>query len=121
MGHLDRTVFDFDGPGAAGESGCYLEYDLFGHESSFYPLADIDMPSDAQRMDVIKRLVDEGYAKRLVIAHDICTKHRLVAYGGHGYAHILESIVPRLRKRGLSEEDTHSILVANPARVLSFV
>ena len=121
MGHLDRTVFDFDGLVRLAKSGCYLEYDLFGHESSFYPLSDIDMPSDAQRMDVITRLVDEGYAKRLVIAHDICTKHRLVAYGGHGYAHILESIVPRLRKRGLSEEDTHSILVANPARILSFV
>ena len=121
MGHLDRTLFDFDGLARLAESGCYMEYDLFGNESSFYPLADIDMPSDAQRMDAIKRLADEGYTERLVISHDICTKHRLVAYGGHGYAHILEGIAPRLKKRGLSDEDIHSILVANPARILTLV
>ncbi|MCH8206125.1 MAG: phosphotriesterase-related protein [Chloroflexi bacterium] len=120
MGHLDRTTADYGVLTAIARSGCYLEYDLFGLESSYYPLSDMDMPSDAQRMDLIKRLVDDGYGERVVIAHDICTKHRLVKYGGHGWAHILEHIAPGLRHKGLSEEAVHSILVENPARALTF-
>ena len=120
MGHLDRTVADFGVLLEVARSGCYLEYDLFGNESSYYPLSDFDMPSDAQRIDAVKRLVSEGYGDRIVIAHDICTKHRLVRYGGHGYAHILKNIVPRMRQRGLSDQDVHSMVVANPARILAF-
>ena len=98
-------------------------------ESSTLPVADVplgagreyDIPgySDAQRMDVIKRLVGEGYGDRIVIAHDICSKHRLVRYGGHGYGHILENIVPRMRRRGLSEREVDAIVVENPARILA--
>ena len=121
MGHLDRTIFDADTLLELARSGCYLEYDLFGNEASYYPLADsLDMPSDAQRMDYGSRLVAEGYGDKVVISHDIATKHRLVRYGGHGYGHILEHIVPRLRKRGLGAEDVEAILVTNPARVLAF-
>ena len=38
----------------------------------------LDMPSDAQRIWRIKGLVEEGYEDRLVVSHDIHTKHRLV-------------------------------------------
>ena len=121
MGHLDRTIARFDTLQALAGTGCYLEWDLFGNESSYYPLSDIDMPSDAQRMDVIKRMADEeGCGERIVIAHDICTKHRLVKYGGHGYGHILENIVPRMRQRGFTENQIQAIIVDNPARILSF-
>ena len=40
--------------------------------------------------------------------------------GGHGYAHILENIVPRLRREGISEEQIRTILVENPKRFLSW-
>ena len=118
MGHLDRTVFDFDALQTLATSGCYLEWDLFGNEGSYYPLADIDMPSDAQRLDFIQRIAGAGYSRRIVIGQDICTRHRLVRYGGHGYGHILENIVPRMRRRGFSEEVIREITVENPARVL---
>ncbi len=120
MGHLDRTTADYGVLTAIAQSGCYLEYDLFGLESSHYPLSEIDMPSDGQRMDLIRRLVDDGFGDRIVIAHDICTKHRLVKYGGHGWAHIVEHIGPGLVRKGLSEEAVHAILVDNPARALTF-
>ena len=45
MGHLDRTVFEFDALQRIAASGCYLEWDLFGNEGSYYPLAEIDMPA----------------------------------------------------------------------------
>ena len=121
MGHLDRTVFEFDGLLSIAESGCYLEWDLFGNEGSYYPLAEIDMPSDAQRMGFIKRIADAGYSEKIVIGQDICTKHRLTKYGGHGYGHILENIVPKMRRKGFSEELVHAITVGNPASILAFV
>ena len=74
MGHLDRTVFEFDLLLSIAASGCYLEWDLFGNEGSYYPLAEIDMPSDAQRLGFIKRIADAGYSDKIVIGQDICTK-----------------------------------------------
>jgi phosphotriesterase-related protein len=121
MGHLDRTLSDVNSVLELARSGCYLEYDLFGWESSNHGLTDFDMPNDAQRIAFVKRLIDEGHARQVVIAQDVCTKHRLARYGGHGYHHILENIVPRMRKKGVSEQDVDSIIVANPARVLTFV
>ena len=120
MGHLDRTVFDFQALQSIAASGCFLEWDLFGNEGSYYPLAEIDMPSDAQRLDFIKRIADAGYSDRIVIGQDIFTKHRLLKYGGHGYGHILENIVPKMRRKGFSEDAIRAITVDNPARILAF-
>ena len=121
MGHLDRTVFEFDALRSIAESGCYLEWDLFGNEGSYYPLAELDMPSDAQRLDFVRRIADGGYLDRVVIGQDICTKHRLVKYGGHGYGHILRNIVPKMRRKGFSEDDIRAINVDNPASILAIV
>ncbi len=119
MAHLDRTVFEFGALERIAASGCYLEWDLFGNEGSYYPLAEIDMPGDAQRLDFISRAVDAGYGDRIVMGHDIFTKHRLVRYGGHGYGHILENIVPKMRRKGFSDDAIRAITVENPARLLA--
>ena len=37
------------------------------------------MPSDAQRIQKVKLLADNGYADRVVVAHDMHLKHRLVS------------------------------------------
>lgn len=122
MGHLDRTITSFETLRRLASTGCYLEWDLFGNESSYYPLSDFDMPSDAQRMDVILRMMEEeDCGRRIVVAHDICTKHRLTRYGGHGYGHILENVVPRMRRRGFTTRQVEDITVGNPARILTFV
>ena len=120
MGHLDRTVFEFDTLDNIAGSGCYLEWDLFGNEGSYYPLADIDMPNDGRRLDFIKHVADAGYSDRVVIGQDIATKHRLVRYGGHGYGHILANIVPQMRRKGFSEDAIRAITVDNPSRILAF-
>ena len=122
MGHLDRTVNEFDTYRALATTGCALEWDLFGNESSHYPLSDVDMPSDGQRMDVIKRVVDElGCEDRIVLAHDICTRHRQALYGGHGYGHIFENIIPRMRRRGFSDAQVDALTRSNAARLLAIV
>jgi phosphotriesterase-related protein len=118
--HIERTIFDLNRLLEVAEQGCYLEYDLFGHECSRYPFSDYDMPSDAQRLDQIGWLIEQGVGDRILLAHDVCTKHRLARYGGHGFDHILENIVPRMRQRGIAEEHINTMLVENPKRVLTF-
>ena len=77
------------------------------------------MPSDAQRLDRIVKLLERDMASRLLISQDICTKHRTTKYGGHGYYHILENVVPFMRKKGISNEVIRQIIVDNPARLLA--
>ena len=120
MGHLDRTIQDFDKLMDVARSGCFLEYDLFGFDGSYYPLSDADMISDAQRLDIIRQLIAEGYGDKTVVAHDICHKNNLVRYGGHGYGHILENIVPWMREKGYSGQEIQAIIAGNPANILTF-
>lgn len=65
----------------AKEFGVYCQLDLFGTECSLYQLAmHVDMPSDAQRMDSVVLLAKEGHEDRILMSHDIHTKHRLVRH-----------------------------------------
>ena len=121
MGHIERTIFKLEDFKRVAESGCYVEWDLFGYERSHYGRnPNIDMPNDATRMDQIAYLASEGYGDKMVVAHDICTKDRLIKYGGHGYFYIISHIVPRMRARGYTDELIQKILVDNPARILTF-
>jgi len=121
MGHVERTVYDRGVLSELASTGAYINFDLFGHESSFYPLAPASyMPSDQQRIEQIEFLVSEGREDRILLAHDICSKHRLKTYGGHGWDHIVARVVPRMRKRGMKDEHVRMVLVDNPTRMLTF-
>lgn len=39
-----------------------------------------------------------------------------LAYGGHGYAHIVNNVIPKLKLKGLTDEKIHKITVVNPAK-----
>ena len=119
MGHLDRTVSSYDVLIEIAENGCYLEYDLFGQETSFYPLSNFDMLSDGQRIDYLIYLISKGYEKQIVIAQDICTKHRLQKYGGHGFSHIIENVIPHMIEKGMSRKQIDNIIINNPAGILA--
>ncbi len=119
VGHIDRTLFDQDDMIELARTGCYVEFDLFGQESSHYVHAPIDMPNDATRIDHLQRLIAEGFGDRLLIAQDICHKTALVRYGGEGYAHIPENVVPIMRRKGMTEAEIDAILIDNPARILA--
>ncbi|XP_053507870.1 phosphotriesterase-related protein isoform X1 [Ictalurus furcatus] len=121
MSHLDRTIFDHDELLEFAKLGSYLEYDLFGTEMLDYPFnLGIDMPNDSQRVQILAFLIKEGYEDRIVIAHDIHTKNRLTKYGGHGYSHILNNIVPKMLSRGISQKQVDKILIDNPKQWLTF-
>ena len=121
MAHIERTIFDRGVLKETAAVGSYLNLDLYGHDSSYYPLDPAGyMPGDHQRIDQIEYLMGEGAESRVLMAHDICSKHRLVKYGGHGYLYLLAHVVPRMRQKGFSEELIENILKRNPASALTF-
>ncbi len=79
MSHLDRTLVNNEQLLELSELGIYCQMDLFGTEVSWYQYTPhVDMPSDAQRVDRLKLLKEEGRIERILMSHDIHTKHRLV-------------------------------------------
>jgi phosphotriesterase-related protein len=121
MSHIDRTIFDETRLLRLADTGCVIEFDLFGMEQSFYTHSDIDMPNDAVRLRLMRALISHGHLDRVVISHDICYRTRLTRYGGHGYQHIFANVIPMMRRRGYSETEIDTIMVRTPKRLLTFV
>lgn len=122
ISHIDRTIFDETRLLRLADTGCVVEFDLFGWEDSYYLPSDaVDMPNDAARLRMLRTLLDHGHGERVLISQDICTRTRLNRYGGHGYDHIFSNIVPLMRRRDFDEDEIDTILVRNPRRLLTFV
>ena len=78
-------------------------------------------PSDTQRVEMVRKLIHDGYLDQVLLSQDVCMKIQRMAYGGMGYAHIMRDILPLFRKEGINEEEIRTMLVENPKRILKFV
>lgn len=119
MGHIDRTFALADPVLQLADLGLYLEFDLFGQESSHIRYGSVDLPTDMNRLRMIERVVRRGHGRQVLVSHDIALKHHLAAYGGPGYAHLLTRVAPQMPEVGLTEAEIDRILRANPADMLS--
>ena len=121
--HIERTVQKMDRITDLLKSGCSIEYDLFGMETTgfYYRPLGIDIPSDAQRLNQLRELIAAGFIHQVIMSQDICFKHRLHKYGGHGYDHILRNIIPWMRQRGFSESEIKTIVIDNPRRLVELL
>ncbi|NJD27844.1 MAG: hypothetical protein FIA92_06055 [Chloroflexi bacterium] len=100
------------------ERGVMLSFDTFGSEG----VSDSDgsqEPRDSERLECLLRLLDAGRTGQVLLSHDVCTRLQLHRYGGWGYDHILVSIVPALRRRGVSQDDIDRMLIDSPRRLLA--
>ncbi len=102
------------------ERGAVLGFDLFGFDHSLlgvgrWPTSDLDA------VEAIARLADAGYLDQIVISQDIGVRTRLRRWGGWGYAHLLEHVLPLMRGHGFGDADFARLLVATPARLLAGV
>jgi phosphotriesterase-related protein len=79
-------------------TGVHVEMDMFGTGPDRL-VAGRGYPSDAERVDAIVALCEQGFSSRLLLSHDICHRNSLHRYGGWGYDHIARTVVPRLRER----------------------
>ena len=120
VGHLDHTLNDFGSLKALADRGCFMEYDNFGSENTtLTSLGGQYNVTDAQRLDRIEFLIEQGHLDKILLSHDVCTKSKTASYGGVGYAHILNTVVPRMKRRGFTEEQVKAMLVDNPRRALT--
>jgi phosphotriesterase-related protein len=93
MCHLCRTIADVRAVIDLAQTGLWLEYDLFGLETSYDPYHPaFDMPSDGGRMAHVLALVEAGHGDQLLLSHDIAYKTSLVKYGGYGDHHLLVNV-----------------------------
>ena len=106
---------------ALADTGCVIEYDLFGIEGTLYPFSEVLLPNDGARLKAIRALIDRGHLERIVMSQDICTRTRQTEFGGHGYGHIYRNVVPIMRRIGFDAEEIDAIGIGNPARILTFL
>lgn len=111
VSHLgDRRTIDNILPIA--ERGAWLNVDNLAFVGGYAPIS--------FRVDNVARLCAEGLADRVMLSNDICELGQLSAYGGVGYANVIENFLPLLRGRGVSESDIELMTVSNPARAFAF-
>jgi len=96
------------------DRGVSIEWDYMGQSDQMTPAR------AEQIATTIASAIDAGFADKVLVAHDICTKAQLARNGG-GYTYIVMMIVPALRAKGISDDTIRQILIDNPRRALTFV
>ncbi len=91
------------------EKGVYLEVDNIGY---------LDYQPEYVRADNVAALVKEGFADRVLLSEDICMLNHLKYTGGKGYGYLLETFVPLLRERGVTDEQIHQMMVVESCKSL---
>jgi phosphotriesterase-related protein len=93
--------------------GVYIIYDGPG-KVKYYP--------DSARVEVLRQLVADGYAERIMLSNDMGRRsHHTVYGGGPGFNWIKQRFLPRLLEEGFSEETLNKFMVENPARIYAMV
>ena len=118
LSHLDPTMDDRDYADSLAKRGAYIVFDQFGMELMTYE--GIFLPSDGMRICTIVEQIKRGNLRQILLSHDVAFKICLTRWGGFGYAHILENIVPRLLARGVTQEQIDIITIENPRRFLGW-
>lgn len=104
------------------KKGVYVEFDNFGKEyyirrevrNSGYGL----FVRDTDRVAFLKKIIDRGYLRRVLLSCDLCLKNLMHAYGGWGYDHVLVNILPMMQDEGITNEQIETMLIENPANWL---
>jgi len=117
--HMDRTYPDGDGIAQLLKRGANVEWDFFGIEQSHYWMGDTELPTDRDRIQLIRDFADKGHSDQILISQDICTKTRLRRWGGHGYGHILRNVAPLMRRMGFETKLIRRLLRDTPLRLLT--
>lgn len=115
MDDMEDMTFDYHK--SIAEHGVYLEFDCFGQED-YVETENFVHPRDTERVAALKRIVDAGYIDRILLSQDVCLKTYTRSYGGYGYDHILRTIVPMMKRIGLTDNEIDHMMIQNPARVL---
>jgi phosphotriesterase-related protein len=112
IGHLNDIKDDLAAaPIAIAKRGAYLGFDHSGKP---------DDPRADEYVRTILAVLEAGFENRVCLSSDFASGKYLRKNGGPGIDMVLTTMVPRLRRAGVSEATLHTILVENPRRVLAF-
>jgi phosphotriesterase-related protein len=119
MGHLDqRPDMDRGYIRHIASSGAFLGLDTFGTTFAYDSMGFSD-PTDTQRIELARDLVEAGLADQIVFSHDVGMKCMLRRHGGGGYAHLVADLWPAMVKLGIPEDVVRACFTDNPARWLA--
>jgi phosphotriesterase-related protein len=118
LNHLTTAIDDEAYQLALLERGAFACYDLFGFDHSCLGPGRY-APSDHDAASRVSWLAERGHLAQLLVSQDVGVKTRLRAFGGWGYAHLFEHVVPLLRGAGLDDAALETLLVRNPRRALT--
>jgi 5-phospho-D-xylono-1,4-lactonase len=113
IGHLDRNL-NWDMLAAVADSGVFMGFDQICKEK-YYP--------DSQRIEMIRRLVEAGYASQILLSGDLARKSYWPSYGfgkGPGLTYILWRFVPWMLEAGIPLGNIKDMLIHNPARAFAW-
>ena len=106
------------------KKGVYVNLDRFGLQGELF-----HTPTDEQRMDVIKTLVDKGYGDKILLGHDsvnvnlgrpiVMTPFMREALKDANIRTIGAKVLPGLKKRGMSESAIEKLMTDNPRAIFS--
>ena len=96
--------------------GATVEADFLG--MSFTPL---ERAGEPKVIELLKQLIDEGFASQIMLSQDVCHDSQLLSYGGNGYTYLQKTFLPRLLAAGVDQKTIDQITIKNPARVLTLV
>jgi predicted metal-dependent phosphotriesterase family hydrolase len=97
---------------AIAERGAFLNIDNLAFISGYAPLE--------VRADNVAAFIADGYIEQVMLSNDICRVDQLKTFDGPGYGNVIEQFYPLLRERGVTEEQIHTMTVANPARAFAY-
>jgi phosphotriesterase-related protein len=119
---LGRTVI-----GHSDDSGDIDYLDEIIQNGSYCGMDRIGLPrprTDEQRVDMVARLVERGYADRITLSHDASCHIDFFPDGfaeqnlpNWNHCHIPLRVIPMLRERGVQEAAIHQMTVLNPQRI----
>ena len=97
----------------------FVSYDQFGHEEFFEGLytPNFGFSPDKDEVRMVLELLHAGYVDRILMSSETAFKISYKQYGGWGYAHLYENIIPWLKVLGVSKSEIHTITVENPGRL----
>lgn len=86
------------------DKGVNIAFDTIG-KNNYQP--------DEDRVNWLKELCDRGYSNQIVMSMDITRKSHFKDNGGLGYSYLIDSFLPRLYEKEISNEHIENMLVNN--------
>ncbi|MGF1757624.1 phosphotriesterase-related protein [Photobacterium sagamiensis] len=90
------------------DQGCYVQFDTIG-KNDYYP--------DTKRLDMLEMLSERGYLERVMLSMDITRRSHLKENGGLGFCYLMDTFIPMLRERGISQQEIDTMLKHNPSQL----